>query len=57
MAKNCGDRLSGKRVAPVFQLPFVVVELDPGRVLHAPHDVHHVLLVDHHLVFLSEIPS
>ena len=35
--------------APVFKFPLVIIELDPSGVLHAAHDVDHVLLVDSHL--------
>ena len=44
MQKRGGD-------VPVFQLPLVIVELDSPGMLHAPHDVGDVLLVDHHLPF------
>ena len=34
---------------PVLKLPFVVIELYPPCMLHTPHNVNHVLLVDAHL--------
>ena len=34
---------------PVLKLPFVVIELYPPCMLHTPHNVDHVLLVDAHL--------
>jgi hypothetical protein len=33
---------------PILELPLVVVELDAARVLHAAHDVDHILLFHHH---------
>ena len=33
---------------PIFELPFVVVQLDTSRMLHAPHDIHNIVLVDQH---------
>ena len=36
-------------ILPVFELPFVVVEFDATRVLHAPHDVHDVVFAHNHL--------
>jgi hypothetical protein len=43
-------QLSTKRVKypPILELPLVVVELDAARVLHAAHDVDHILLFHHH---------
>ena len=34
---------------PVFKFPFVVIELYTPRMLHTPHNVDHILLVDAHL--------
>jgi hypothetical protein len=36
--------LAAKLGLPIFELPFVVVQFDAPRMLHAPHDVHHILL-------------
>ena len=33
---------------PIFQLPFVVVELYAARMFHATHDIHNVVFIHTH---------